>query len=77
MLPEQSYANLNAWPCAIEIVQKWFPRHSFHRTHGAQVPVLNTLSDTIVGRGAAVSDIYTLNTKNAEDPRDAQRHVVR
>ena len=52
MLPEQSYANLNAWPCAIEIVQEWFLRHAFHRTHGAQLPSLNTLSDT--SRGAAL-----------------------
>jgi len=77
MLPEQSYANLNAWPCAIEIVQKWFPRHAFHRTHGAQVPALNTLSDTIVGRGAAVSDIYTLNTKNAEESPCGGRSATR
>jgi hypothetical protein len=49
MLPEQSYANLNAWPCAIEIVQEWFPRHAFHRTHGAQAPALNTLGDAAWG----------------------------
>jgi hypothetical protein len=49
MLPEQSYANLNAWPCATEIVQKWFPLDAFHRTHGAQLSSLNTLSDTSWG----------------------------
>jgi hypothetical protein len=48
MLPEQSYANLNAWPCATEIVHESFPVCAFHRTH-AQLPALNTLSNTSWG----------------------------
>src|SRR5262249_7801220 len=36
-LPDSSgsgaQANLNAWPCATEIVQKWLALHAFHRTH--------------------------------------------
>jgi hypothetical protein len=52
-LPDESgrgaQANLNAWPCATEIVHKWFALHAFHRTHGAQLPALNTLGATSCG----------------------------